>query len=38
MHDVIYLALIVGFFAVAAALVRGCEAIVGSEDPAESER
>jgi hypothetical protein len=38
MDDVIYLALIVGFFAIAAALVRSCEAIVGTEDAAESER
>ena len=34
MSDLIYVALVVGFFAVAVALVRACEHIIGPDDPA----
>ena len=34
MSDLIYVALVVGFFAVAAALVRACEHIIGPDEPA----
>jgi hypothetical protein len=37
MSDVIYLVLVLGFFAVAALLVRGCDAIVG-DDGADADR
>ena len=33
MSDLIYVALVVGFFAVAAALVRACEHIIGLDEP-----
>lgn len=34
MSDLIYVALVVAFFAVAAALVRACEHIIGPDEPA----
>lgn len=33
MSDLIYLALVVAFFAAAAGLVRACEHIIGPDDP-----
>ena len=33
MRDVVYVAITVGFFAVAAGFVRGCARIVGPDDP-----
>ncbi len=34
MSDLIFVALVVAFFAVAAALVRACEHIIGPDEPA----
>jgi hypothetical protein len=31
MHDVVYVAVIIGFFVVAAAYIRGCSRILGRE-------
>lgn len=33
MSDLLYLALVVGFFAVAASLVRACEHLIGPAEP-----
>ena len=35
MSDIIYLVLVIGFFAVAMVLLRACERIIGDDDAAE---
>ena len=37
MSDLIYVALVVAFFAVAAGLVRACEAVIGPDEPTRTE-